>query len=51
MENQETNNNVKALAKSKYQVMASITCELMWLKYLLDDLQLARALITCQTIL
>ena len=49
MENQETNNNVKPSAKSEYQAMASITCELMWLKYLLDDLQLARALITCQT--
>ncbi|RVW34103.1 Retrovirus-related Pol polyprotein from transposon RE1 [Vitis vinifera] len=29
----------RSSAESEYQAMASITCELTWLKYLLDDLQ------------
>ncbi|RVW33384.1 hypothetical protein CK203_094244 [Vitis vinifera] len=31
----------RSSAESEYRAMASITCELTWLKYLLDDLKLA----------
>ena len=30
---------LRSSAESEYQAMAFITCELIWLKYLLDDLQ------------